>query len=157
MKNINPQIQKLINQVKECARNVYEELGAGWPEKVYQQAMEVALRERGISYENQRILPISFRGHVIGEGIPDLVIWTNLNSKRIAIVIDLKWEPYIKEDHRGQVAKYIQELKKQTKENEEVLDVGFVINFIKTSGRKIEEETEELSSGVQVLNVEVSK
>lgn len=157
MEKIDPKISELIDQVKECARDVYEELGAGWPEKVYQQAMEVALRERGISYENQRILPISFRGHVIGEGIPDLVVWANLDGRRIAIVIDLKWEPYIKEDHRGQVVKYIQELKKQVKENEEVLEIGFVINFTKTSGKKIEEETEELVSGVQVLNVEAIK
>lgn len=154
MKKINLKIKKLINTVKDCARDVYGELGAGWPEKVYQQALEVALREKGIDYEDQRILPISYRGHVVGEGIPDLVIWATVDKKRIAVVIDLKWEPYVKEDHRAQVAKYIQELKKQVKPNEEVLDTGFVINFVKESAKKINGEAEELG-GIQVLNVEV--
>jgi len=154
MVKISPKIQKLIEEIKGCARDVYEELGTGWPEKVYQQALEVALREKGIDYEDQRVLPISYRGHIVGEGIPDLVVWCNDGEKRIAIVIDLKWEPYVKEDHRGQVAKYIQELKKQVKPNEEVLNIGFVINFIKESGKKISEEAEDIG-GVQVLNVEV--
>lgn len=154
MSKLNPKIKKLINTVKKCARDVYEGLGPGRNETVYQQAMEVALREKGVDYEDQRILPISYRGHVIGEGIPDLVIWTSLGKKRIAIVIDLKWEPYVKEDHRAQVAKYIQELKKQVKPNEEVLDTGFVINFVKESAKKIDGEAEELG-GVQVLNVKV--
>jgi len=40
------EIQRLINKIKRCARDVYNELGEGWPECVYQKAMEVALRER---------------------------------------------------------------------------------------------------------------
>ena len=39
------EIQKLIDKVKKCARDVYNELGEGWPECVYQKAMEVVLRE----------------------------------------------------------------------------------------------------------------
>lgn len=154
MKKIDPKIKKLIDTVKRCAKDVYGELGAGWSESAYQQAMEAALREKGIAYEDQRILPISYHGHVVGEGIPDLVIWTNDGKKRLAIVIDLKWEQYVKEDHRAQVAKYIQELRKQVKPGEVVLDTGFVINFVKESGGKIEDEAEELG-GVQVLNVRV--
>jgi len=34
MKKLNPKTKKLISTVKECARDVYEELGPGWPEKV---------------------------------------------------------------------------------------------------------------------------
>ena len=78
--------------------------GVGWPECVYHSAMEVALREKGITYESQRILPISFKGHIVGESKPDLVIWLKQGkNKRIAIVVDLKWEPYVKEDHRTQI------------------------------------------------------
>lgn len=133
------QIKRIINKVKKCARNVYEELGQGWNETVYQKAMEVALRKCKISYETQRILPITFSDHVIGESIPDLVVWLPYKSKKIAIVIDLKWEPYLKADHHSQVAKYIQELKKQVKKNEQVWNTGFVVNFPKEKSEKIEE------------------
>lgn len=148
------EIKNLIETVKKCAKNVYEELGSGWPEKVYQQALEVALREKGIDYEDQRVLPISFKGHVVGEGIPDLVVWLNQGKKRIAIVIDLKWEPYVKEDHRAQIIKYVQELKKQVKPNEEVYNNGFVINFTKGNAKKVEDGVEDVG-GVQILNVKI--
>ena len=112
MEKLDFKVKKLIDTVKECAREVYRQLGPGWNEKIYQKAMEVALRERKITYETQRILPITFSDHVVGESIPDLVIWLPMKGKRIAIVIDLKWEPYLKAEHHSQVAKYIQELKK---------------------------------------------
>jgi GxxExxY protein len=152
------EIQNLIEKVKECAREVYQELGSGWPECVYQSAMEVALREKGITYESQRILPISFKGHIVGESKPDLVVWGKIEKqKRIAIVIDLKWDSSVKEDHRIQIKKYIQELKKQLKPDEEVLETGFVINFVKPKSDKIEKEDKnvEIMEGIQVLNVEI--
>jgi len=146
------QIKRIINKVKQCARDVYKELGPGWNETVYQKAMEVALRECKIRYETQRILPITFSDHVIGESIPDLVVWLRIKRKRVGIVIDLKWEPYLKADHHSQVAKYIQELKKQVKKNEQVWNTGFVINFPKEKSEKIEDGFEN-HSGVQVLEV----
>lgn len=149
------EVEKLIKKVKKCAKEVYKELGAGWNEKVYQQALEVALRGENIDYEDQRVLPISFKEHVVGEGIPDLVVWLNQKKgKRLGIVIDLKWEPYVKEDHRWQIKKYIQELKKQVKSNEKVFNIGFVINFTKESAQKIEEGVEDVE-GVQVLEVKI--
>jgi GxxExxY protein len=149
------EIKKLINQVKEAAKDVYEQLGNGWKEEIYQKAMEVALRERGISYETQRMLPITYADHVIGDAIPDLVVWFKNNGKKLAIVIDLKWEPGIKDEHRYQVQKYIQELKKQVRKNEEVYSTGFVINFIKEStSQKLKDGVEELG-GVQVLEVSI--
>lgn len=148
------EVKKLINKVKGCAKDVYNELGAGWNEKVYQRALEVALRENRIDYEDQRVLPISFKNHVVGEGIPDLVLWLKKGKKRVAVVIDLKWEPYVKEDHRWQVKKYIQELKKQVRPNEKVFGTGYVINFTKESSKKIEGGVEEMG-GVQILNVKV--
>jgi len=149
------EIKNLIEKVKECAREVYKELGVGWPECVYHSAMEVALREKGITYESQRILPISFKGHIVGESKPDLVVWLKQGkNKRVAIVIDLKWEPYVKEDHRTQIIKYIKELKKQIKPGEEVFNIGFVINFVKEGGKRINGEAEEMK-GIQILNVVV--
>jgi GxxExxY protein len=151
---MNKEIKSLIEKVKECAKEVYKELGSGWPESIYQNAMEIALREKGINYESQRILPISFKGYTIGESKPDLVVWLKSKNKRMAIVIDLKWEPYVKEDHTTQVKKYIKELKKQVKSDEEVFDTGFIINFVKPTSKKIDEEIEDLE-GVQILNVKI--
>src|SRR3989344_1083507 len=102
-------IEELIKILKDCSKQVINELGAGWQEVIYQTAMEVALRDRGIMYETQRILPITFAGHIIGESIPDLVVWLKENGNKVAVVVDLKADNGIKEDHRTQVARYIQE------------------------------------------------
>ena len=151
------EIKKLIEKVKICAKEIYDELGEGWPEGIYQKAMEVALREKGISYETQRILPVSFKGHVVGESKPDLVVWLKQkNKKRLGIVIDLKWEPYFKENHRTQIIKYIKELKKQVKKNEEVFDTGFVINFVKEGrSKKLKSKSEKdiVDGKVKILEV----
>jgi len=148
------QIEAIVKKVKECATKVYEELGGGWNETIYQKAMEVALRTINLPYETQRILPITYSGFVVGESIPDLVVWVEEKSRRTGIVIDLKWESGIKEEHSSQVMKYIQELKKQVKGNESVYPNGYVINFTKNATSvKVSEEMLESSGGVQILEV----
>lgn len=147
------EIKDLIKFVQDCSRKVFEELGPGWKEEIYQKAMEVALRDKGIMYENQRILPITFSGHVIGESIPDLVIWVKKDGKKMAIVIDLKAEPGIKEEHKVQVERYIKELRKQIHKNEEVYSIGFLINFIKeATSVKIKDGFDDLG-GIQFCEV----
>jgi len=151
---LEQKVEKVIKDVKHCAIDVYRELGEGWPELIYHKAMEVALRLASFPYETQRILPITYKGFVVGDGRPDLVVWVGDGKKRTGVVIDLKFDTGIKEDHSAQVAKYIRELKKQIKGNETVYSSGFVINFLKNAtGKKIEEEKLECSQGVQILEV----
>lgn len=141
-------MEKVIKEIKRAAKEVFKELGVGWPEVVYQEAIEVALRHRKIQYEAQRILPVTFKGHVVGQGIPDLVIWVG----KTAIVVDLKVENDVKEDQENQVKKYISELQKQLHKGQKVYKKGLVINFIKDSKTRIEDGVENLK-GVQILEV----
>lgn len=147
------QINNLIDTIKSCSQSVIEELGTGWKEEIYQKAMEVALRDNGITYETQRVLPITFLNHVIGESIPDLVIWTANGRKRVAVVVDLKAEPTIKGDHAAQVKRYIQELKKQVRSNEAVHNFGLVINFAKTSNNIQNKDVYEEIGDIQIMKV----
>ncbi|ADQ91039.1 hypothetical protein MpV1_116c [Micromonas sp. RCC1109 virus MpV1] len=61
-------------EIEAFAREIYSQLGPGYSERVYHNAMEVLLRERGISYESERIIPIPFKGHVIGNLRADIII-----------------------------------------------------------------------------------
>jgi len=61
-------------EIETFAREIYSQLGPGYSERVYHNAMEVLLREKGISYESERIIPIPFRGHVIGNLRADIII-----------------------------------------------------------------------------------
>jgi GxxExxY protein len=147
------EIENLIEKVKECAKDVYQELGSGWEEDVYQKAMEVALREKGIKYEAQRTLPISFRGFVVGRGHPDLIVWYQKGKKKVAIVVELKSVQEINLDSQNQVERYMQELKKELKENEELYPRGFVFDFTKPKG-KLKEKPKDYH-GLKILEVEM--
>lgn len=60
--------------VEDLAKYIYSCLGAGHSERVYHNAMEVLLRKYGIQYESERIVPIPFEGHVIGNMRCDIII-----------------------------------------------------------------------------------
>lgn len=147
------QVQDLIKTIKDSACSVLEELGPGWLEAIYQKAMEVSLRDKGIMYETQRILPITYAGHVIGESIPDLVVWLKNDGKKMAVIVELKSDSAIKEEFPVQVSKYIKELRKQLRENEEVHSTGVLINFIKeANSKKVQDGFEDLG-GIQIIEV----
>jgi GxxExxY protein len=59
--------------IEALAKEVYT-LGAGYSERVYHNGMEVLLRKAGIPYETERIVPITFQGHVIGNLRADIII-----------------------------------------------------------------------------------
>ena len=149
------QVKNLIKTIKACAVAILKELGPGWKEDIFQNAMEVALRDKGIMYETQRTLPISFSGHVIGEVYPDLVVWLKNNGKKIGLVVELKAEPGIKEEFTVQAKRYIKELKKQVQSSETIYPKALLINFIREQNSvKLKEGFEDLG-GIQVLEVEV--
>ncbi len=84
---------------------------------------------------------------------------SGLNQKQSAqaIVIDLKAETNLKEDHARQVQKYTEALEKQLKKNEEVHPEGLVINFAKGSGRKIPKEVLAEKEGPEILLIQKSQ
>ena len=69
--------------VREYAETVYQKLGPGYSECVYHKAREIVLRSEKIPYESERIVPIEFMGHIVGNLRADLI----LNSE---IVLELK-------------------------------------------------------------------
>ncbi|MDA9846884.1 GxxExxY protein [Flavobacteriaceae bacterium] len=59
---------------KNFADEVFQTLGVGYSERVYHNAMEVILRKNGIPYETERIVPIVFENHTIGNLRADLIV-----------------------------------------------------------------------------------
>ena len=60
--------------IEKWMKEIYAELGPGHSERVYHNAVEVLLREKNIKYESERIIPVVFRGHVIGNVRADIII-----------------------------------------------------------------------------------
>jgi len=77
--------------IQVLATEIYSLLGPGYSERVYHNAMEVMLRGIGVQYESERIVPIPFKGHVIGNVRADIIIdnHTVLEFKTIKTLTDV--------------------------------------------------------------------
>ena len=52
--------QELTSKIIRACYTVHNELGCGFYEKVYQEALAIVLEEQGISFEREKHLPIVF-------------------------------------------------------------------------------------------------
>jgi GxxExxY protein len=75
-----------LRKIEKIAKDVYRALGSGYPEEVYDKAMQVGLRLAGIRYENQRTIEITYKGHHVGTDRPDLIV--NLGKGKV--IVELK-------------------------------------------------------------------
>ena len=88
------------NELPAMARKIWETLGPGFSERVYHNAFEVELRLRGIPYETERILPITYEGHNVGNLRADLVIDGQ-------IIVELKSTTKLKDEFENQARNYM--------------------------------------------------
>ncbi len=103
----------LAHAVIGAAIEVHRILGPGYLESVYQAALEVELKLRGIPFEAQRPVGVTYKGHSIGDGRLDFLVDGIL-------VVELKAVDALADVHKAQVISYL----KATK-----LHLGLLINF----------------------------
>jgi GxxExxY protein len=106
----------LLDMLRALTQDIYDKLGSGFDEVVYQKAFEVGLRLRGLTYEAQRIVPVFYEGFYIGEGKPDLVVGNGAEK----VVIELKAVESVGHKERAQIENYLHVLD---------LRLGLLINF----------------------------
>ena len=105
--------EALSGQIIEAAIGVHKELGPGFLESVYENAMKIALTNRRTPYESQKEVPILFDGSQVGIHRLDLVVENE-------IIVELKAVKSLEEIHFAQVRSYL----KATG-----LHVGLLMNF----------------------------
>ena len=91
-----------MEDIQRYADYIYHTLGAGLSERVYHNAMEVMLRKNNIQYETERIIPIHFEGHVIGNTRADLIIDGS-------IVLELKAVKTVTKSMESQTHNYLRQ------------------------------------------------
>ena len=65
---------KLTDRIIASAIRVHTELGPGFLEIMYEEALALELASAGLLFERQKLLPVFYREHVIGEHRLDLVV-----------------------------------------------------------------------------------
>ena len=66
--------KEITEQIIGEAYEVYRELGYGFLEKVYQRAMQVELRMRGLKAEIEQRIQVNFKGNIVGDYQADIVV-----------------------------------------------------------------------------------
>jgi GxxExxY protein len=92
---------------------VYNELGQGFLENVYEQAMLIALKAKGLEVQNQVPVPVWFRGQKIGFYEADLVVAG-------VVLLELKACRALDPSHEAQLLNYLRST---------TIEVGLLLNF----------------------------
>ena len=91
-------------------------LGHGFLEKVYEKALMIELRNRGLGVENQVPLKVIYKEEIIGEYFADLLV----EGK---VIVEIKAVKHLLKEHQAQLLNYL----KATG-----IQVGLMVNFTKS-------------------------
>ena len=105
--------EDITGRILQCAFDVQNTLGCGFLEKVYENAMAVALREAGIQVRQQVALRVHYREQLVGDYVADIVVDG-------AVLIEIK---ATQEHHPVHVAQVLNYLKASH------LPVGMLLDF----------------------------
>ena len=103
----------LSRKIIGAAIEVHRDLGPGFLENIYEEALKVDLKEHGLNYESQKEIVIEYLGVVVGTNRLDLVVENK-------IIIELKAVNELADIHFAQLRSYL----KATG-----LKVGLLLNF----------------------------
>jgi GxxExxY protein len=107
------EINELTKLIIGCAYKVHKELGAGFLEKVYENALSIEIEEAGLEVEQQHPIPVNYHGQVIGDFYADLFVENR-------VIIELKAVRKIAKEHEVQLVNYLVATG---------IDNGLLINF----------------------------
>ncbi len=93
--------------------DVYNELGHGFLESIYETAMVIALRDKGLTVEQQVEVPVWFRGNRIGTFFADLFV-------EGVVIVELKAVRSIDPAHEAQLLHYLRSTE---------IELGLLLNF----------------------------
>lgn len=105
--------EDLTKQIIGIAYDVHNELGFGFLESVYEEAMLIALRDAGLRVVAQQPLEVRFRGHAVGHFVADLIV-------EDAVIVELKSVRQLVTAHEVQLVNYLTATGKP---------VGLLLNF----------------------------
>jgi GxxExxY protein len=109
-------IDEITERVIGCCFKVHKALGAGFLEKVYENALMIELEACGLKALQQVPLSVVYEGKIVGDYFADFLV-----EERV--VCELKANQFLAKDNEVQLVNYLSAAR---------LDVGLLINFGKS-------------------------
>jgi len=123
----------ITDKIIRAFYNVYNELGFGFLEKVYENAIYLELISMDLFCEKQFPIKVFYLGKTVGEYFADIIV-------ERSVIIELKAAEAIAEEHELQLLNYL----KATE-----IEVGLLLNF----GKKPEFRRKVFSNELKKLNI----
>ena len=107
------EIDELTYRINGAIFEVNRILGSGFMEKVYENALLIELKERGLKADNQIPIKVEYKDRMVGEYVADIIIEDQ-------VLLELKCCESLQKVHEAQILNYL----KATGFN-----IGLLINF----------------------------
>jgi GxxExxY protein len=108
--------KELTEKIIGCAYRVYNKMGFGYLESVYEKCMLIELGKAGFDIESQKPIRVQYDGEVVGDFIADILV-------NDTVLLELKSVRKLVEAHEVQLVNYLVATGKP---------VGLLINFGET-------------------------
>lgn len=105
--------QVLTEKIIGVFYDVYNELGAGFLESVYQKSLALALESAGFAVRSRIDIPVWFRGQQVGQFVGDLLVEN-------CVLLELKAARALDPAHEAQLLNYLRATD---------IEVGLLLNF----------------------------
>ena len=103
----------LIKKVVGLAMKIHRELGTGFLESVYANALSIELGKIGIAFEREKRIPVFYEEKIVGDFIADLVV-------EEILIVELKAVEGLMTAHSVQLVNYLSATR---------VDTGLLLNF----------------------------
>ncbi len=104
---------ELTEKIIGCAYSVYNKMGFGYLESVYEKCMLIELRKAGLKVESQKPLTVFYENEIVGEFKADIIV-------NDTVILELKSAKQIIKAHEVQLVNYLVATGKP---------VGLILNF----------------------------
>jgi GxxExxY protein len=95
-----PGLNAITEKIIGCAYAVANELGSGFLEKVYENALAIELLKVGMHTEQQKAIKVYYDGRAVGDFYADLLVEQE-------IIVELKAQKHLEESHTAQCMNYL--------------------------------------------------
>ena len=106
---------ELTEKIIACGYKVYNKMGYGYLESVYEKCMLIELADIGLNVEVQKPLEVFYKGQIVGNFIADMIV-------NDTIIVELKSVSKIIKAHEIQLVNYLVTTNRP---------VGLILNFAK--------------------------
>ena len=113
LKEADMEYKEITEKVIGCAFRVYNQMGFGYLESIYEKCMHIELKKAGLKFEPQHPIAVYYDDIIVGEFAADIVV-------EEVVIVELKSVKRIVKAHEMQLVNYLTSTGKP---------VGLIVNF----------------------------